>query len=158
LWATVGLKSSGGGGAPPPGGFQVVPLRMIHGLPTTRIRVGNVLARAIIDTGAQRSVGNLALRDALAHGPPRAAAREEIVGVTLDMQGADRLASPEIRIGNLAIRGMDLAFGDMYLFQQWRLTRQPALAIGMDLLGSFDVLIIDYARREMLVRLRASPQ
>jgi predicted aspartyl protease len=141
-----------------PRGFQVVPLRMIGGLPMTSVRVGSVLARAIIDTGAQRTVGNLALRDALANGAPQPAAREQIVGVTLDTQDADRLPSPEIQIGNLAIQGMNIAFGDMYVFRQWRRTREPALAIGMDLLGSFDVLIIDYAQSEMLVRLRAPPQ
>jgi hypothetical protein len=42
----------------------------------------------------------------------------------------------------------------MYLFQHWKLTERPALTIGMDLLGSFDVLIIDYSRKELQVRTR----
>ena len=141
---------------PAPHGFEVVPLRMIDGLPVALVRVGHVLARAIIDTGAQSSVGNLALRDALARGAPRPGAHEDIVGVTLDVQGADRLATPDIQIGRVVIHGLNVAFGDMYRFEEWRLTREPALAIGMDLIGSFDVLIIDYARGEMQVRLRAS--
>ena len=32
----------------------------------------------------------------------------------------------------------------------------PTLTLGMDLLGSFDVLIIDYARHELQIRLRGS--
>ena len=45
----------------------------------------------------------------------------------------------------------------MYLFQHWGLTSEPALTLGMDLLGSFDVLIIDYARHELQIRLREAP-
>jgi predicted aspartyl protease len=140
----------------PPYGFEVVQLRMVGGLPMARVSVGNVVARAIIDTGAQRSVGNLALRDALARGTIRPDAREKIVGVTLDVQDADRLSTPDIQIGRVMIHGLNVAFGDMYVFDKWQLAREPTLAIGMDLLGSFDMLIIDYARGEMQVRLRES--
>jgi len=51
----------------------------------------------------------------------------------------------------VAIHGLNIVFGDMYMFQHWHLTREPTLAIGMDLLGSFDVVIIDFAEREMQV-------
>lgn len=141
-------------GEPAPSGFEVVPLRIVDGLPTTAVRVGNVLVRAIIDTGAQRSIGNLALRNALMRTPPAADARDKIVGVTLDVQEADRVASPDIQIGRVAVHDLEMAFGDMYVFEQWGLAHEPTLAIGMDLLGSFDVVIIDYVRRELQVRLR----
>jgi len=138
-------------GERPPVDFQVVPLRMIGGLPMATVRVGGVVTRAIIDTGAQRSVGNVALRAALSHDAPPAAVREDIVGVTLDTQSGDRLPSPDIQLGHVAIHGLNIVFGDMYMFQHWHLTREPTLAIGMDLLGSFDVVIIDFAEREMQV-------
>lgn len=137
----------------PPADFDVVPLRMVDGLPVTMVRVGGVPARAIIDTGAQRTVGNTALRDALAR-DTATAVREDIVGVTLDMQSGDRMPTPAIQLGHVAIHGLDIVYGDMYLFRQWKVTREPALAIGMDLLGSFDIVIIDFAQREMQVRLR----
>jgi predicted aspartyl protease len=142
--------------APP--GFAILPLRMMRGLPVASLRVGGVPVQAIIDTGAQVSVGNLALRDALARGAPQAAVREDVVGVTLDKQSGDRLPAPDLQLGRLTIRGMNIVFGDMYLFQQWNLTHEPTLAIGMDLLGSFDVVIIDFAQREMHVRPRTSAQ
>jgi len=140
-----------------PAGFATVPLRMEGGLPMARVRIGGVSATAIIDTGAQLSVGNLALRDALSRSAPRTAVREDIVGVTLDTQSGDRIPSPDMQIGHLTIRGVNIVFGDMYLFQHWNLTHEPTLTIGMDLLGSFDVLIIDYAQREMQLRPRVSP-
>jgi len=137
-----------------PKGFAVVPLHMAGGLPMAEILVGGVPTKAIIDTGAQSSVGNLALRRALARQTPRKAAREDIIGVTLETQSGDSLPSPDIQLGHLTIRGMRVVFGDMYLFEHWNLTHEPTLAIGMDLLGSFDVMIIDYARREMQLQLR----
>jgi len=58
--------------------------------------------------------------------------------------------------GHLTIRGVRVTFGDMYLFQHWKLTDEPTLTLGMDLLGSFDVLIIDYSRHELQIRLRGA--
>ena len=137
--------------------FTVVPLTLIRGgLLVADVRVGWVRAKAIIDTGAQGTVGNLMLRDALMRHPPRNAAHEDIIGVTLDVQGGDNIQAPDIDFGHLSVHGVRVTFGDMYLFQHWKLTDQPTLTLGMDLLGSFDVLIIDYNRHELQIRLRGA--
>ena len=133
-----------------------MPLRIIRGLLVADVKVGTVRAKAIIDTGAQGTIGNLALRDALMRHPPRNAARTDIIGVTLDVQTGDYLQAPDIDFGHLTVRGVRVTFGDMYLFQHWGMTEEPTLTLGMDLLGSFDVLIIDYARHELQIRLRES--
>jgi hypothetical protein len=138
-------------------GFTVVPLKLVHGLLIAEVMVGTVRTKAIIDTGAQTTVGNLMLRDALMRHPPRGAAQQDIIGVTLDVQSGDYLQAPEIDFGHLWVKGIRVTFGDMYLFQHWGLTNAPALTLGMDLLGSFDVLIIDYARHEMQIRARDAP-
>jgi predicted aspartyl protease len=137
--------------------FTVVPLTLIRGgLLVADVHVGTVRAKAIIDTGAQGTVGNLMLRDALMRHPPRTASHEDIIGVTLDVQGGDNIPAPDIDFGHLTVHGIRITFGDMYLFQHWKLTDQPTLTLGMDLLGSFDVLIIDYNRHELQIRLRGS--
>jgi hypothetical protein len=133
--------------------FTIVKLHQVHGLLVADVMVGSIRAKAIIDTGAQGTVGNLMLRDALMRHPPRNAAHEDIIGVTLDVQGGDYLPLPDIAFGDhLTVKGVRVTFGDMYLFQKWGLTQEPALTIGMDLLGTFDVMVIDYARRELQVR------
>jgi Aspartyl protease len=138
--------------------LKVVPLKLIRGgLLVADVRVGKVRTQAIIDTGAQGSVGNLVLRDALMRHAPLNAMRDEIVGVSLDVQDGDSFSTPDIDFGQLTVRGLRVTFGDMYLFQQWKLTDEPTLTLGMDLLGSFDVLVIDYKRQELQIRLRASP-
>ena len=139
-------------------GFTVVPLKLIKGgLLVADVRVGTVRAKAIVDTGAQGTVGNLALREALLRHPPRDARRQDIIGVSLDVQSGDDLPLPDLDFGHLKVQGVRILFGDMYLFQHWKLTSEPTLTLGMDLLGSFDVLIIDYNRKEMQIRTRNGP-
>jgi len=134
-------------------GFSVVPLRIGDGgLLIADVKVGGIHCKAVIDTGAQGTVGNLQLRDALMR-HPRDAKRAEVVGVTLDVQTGDSLAAPQIEMGGITINGVRITFGDMYLFEHYHLTKKPVLLLGMDLLGSFDVLIIDYRMHELQIRL-----
>jgi predicted aspartyl protease len=138
--------------------LAVVPLTMIRdGLLAADVRVGSVRAKAIIDTGAQGSTGNLALRNALARRAPTHVVRDQVVGVSLDVQDGESFLTPDINFGGqLSIRGLRITFGDMYVFHYWKLTDEPALTLGMDLLGSFDILVIDYKREELQVRLHES--
>jgi hypothetical protein len=46
-----------------------------------------------------------------------------------------------------------ITFIDLYIFKHWRLTHEPAIMLGMDVLGVLDTLVLDYRRREMQVRL-----
>jgi len=139
--------------------FIVVPLTQTNlGLLVADVRVGSVRAKAIVDTGAQGTVGNVALRDALMRNRPKNAVREEIIGVTLDVQTGDNIPAPDIDFGSLQVKGAHITFGDMYLFQHWKLTDEPTLTLGMDLLGSFDVLVIDYNRHELQIRSRQAPE
>ena len=153
------LEISRSHGERPPPGFVVVPLTLTNaGLLVADVRVGTVRTKAIVDTGAQGTVGNLALRDALHRHASRNAKPEEIIGVTLDVQTGDNLLAPDIDLGKLQVKGAHITFGDMYLFQHWKLTDEPTLTLGMDLLGSFDVLIIDYNRHELQIRTREMPE
>jgi hypothetical protein len=136
-------------------GFSVVPLKLNKaGMLVATIRVGSILTQAIIDTGAQMTVGNLALREALTKIPPKEVNLEEIIGVTLDQQRGDSILAPPIRFGTLQLRRVRVTFADMFLFEHLKLTREPTLMLGMDVLGSFDILVIDYKLKEMQIRLR----
>ena len=44
--------------------------------------------------------------------------------------------------------------GDMFIFDKWNMEKEPALLIGMDVIGSLDTLIIDYRMRELHMRAR----
>jgi hypothetical protein len=137
-------------------GFTTVPLRVVHdGLLMADVLVGRIRTHAIIDTGAQRTVGNEALRAALLRRLPYGLKREDIMGVTLDVQQGDNLPTPPIFLSQkMTLQGVRVTFGDMYLFQRWHMLEEPTLLIGMDVLGSFDVLVIDYRTKELELRQR----
>jgi hypothetical protein len=44
----------------------------------------------------------------------------------------------------------------MRIFEHWQLIKEPAVLIGMDVLGLLDVFIIDYRRHEIQLRPRGS--
>jgi predicted aspartyl protease len=138
-------------------GFTVVPLKLTRdGLLIAEVEIGWVRAHAIIDTGAQETVGNLALRNALMKRRPANAKEEEIIGVTLDLQRGDTVTAPPIFFGTLQMRQVRVTFADAFLFEHLKMLREPTLLLGMNVLGSFDVLIIDYKMRELQIRTRAN--
>lgn len=139
-------------------GFTTVPfLKDRLKLLIVRAQVGFVPVRAIIDTGAQASVGNLALEDALRRQVERnRSGQDEITGATGDVQtGIGARVSP-ISIGDLTIKDARITFGDMHIFEHWDIGDQPAILIGMDILGLVDTLVIDYQRRELFIKPRPS--
>jgi predicted aspartyl protease len=135
-------------------GFTVLPLKLIRGhVPAVEARVGPIRVKAIIDTGAQQTTGNLALRDALLERRRLEEQTDEIIGVTGDVQEGPTSRVPPIVLGDIVVRNAHITSIDLYIFQHWKLTREPALLIGMDVLGVLDTLIIDYRRRELQIRL-----
>jgi predicted aspartyl protease len=138
-------------------GFDTVPfLKDDLNLLVVQASVGNLPVRAIIDTGAQASVGNLALREALKRQVARNRRGEDIVtGATGAQQvGIGARISP-INIGELSIRDAHITFGDMHIFELWKMNDEPAVLIGMDILGLLDTLVIDYKRMELHIKRRS---
>jgi predicted aspartyl protease len=136
-------------------GFVAVPFRSVRGaLILIEAHVGNVNTTAIVDTGAQTTMANLALRNALRHGGHASGGeRDQIEGVTLDVEDGVLMAAPRITVGGLAIQNVRVTYADMAIFDQWRLRGDPTLIIGMDVLGLLDTLIIDYRRHELQIRM-----
>lgn len=144
------LRSSGRVRAP---GFTRVPVKLRHGhLLMFDMKLGGVRTRAMLDTGAQATIGNKSLQTALARRSK--GVKNSIIGVTLDVQHGETLFAPAVDIGDLTISGMRVTFGDMYIFEAWKMNDDPALLIGMDVIGLLDTLIIDYKRRELHLRPR----
>jgi predicted aspartyl protease len=141
---------------PAPGGFSVIPFDYVraHGL-RVQVLVGPVPTLAIIDTGGQATVGNLALREALARRRGEKDPFDDaIIGVTEDVQRATRVRIPSIVAGQLIVRNAEIRFADLHIFEHWNLLRRPALLVGMDVLGQLDTLILDYRLEELHVKTR----
>lgn len=138
---------------PPSRGQRISAVRLEGGLIAVYVRVGPLRVPAIIDTGAQRTMGNLALRDALS------AQRTEadpiltpVYGATAAVATGQLTAAPPIVIGPDVISGADIVFGDFHIFQVWHLDRRPAMIIGMDVLGRVDGLGIDFEHPQLYIQ------
>jgi len=133
-------------------GWVPVPLRFgMDGLLTVPAHVGTHRAIAVIDTGAQRTLGNLALRRILQEDRRRDGRLTQVYGASQAEQDGDSLAAPPIALGHATIDGARIIYSDFSIFQHWGLDDEPALIVGMDVLGLLDTLVIDYKRRELQV-------
>jgi hypothetical protein len=143
-------------GRPAAAGFMTVPFQLQRGrLLVADVQLGWVHAKAIIDTGGQVTVANLALRDALMRRNSKEHfSVDQIEGVTNDIQEGEGRRAPPIQFGPIEIHTKRMTFADMRIFEYWKMTSEPAVLIGMDALGLLDTLIIDYRRRELMLRMR----
>ena len=121
------------------------------GLPVVHARVGRTRVLAIIDTGAERSLGNRALLLAagLEPGLQNPDTRRQVFAATRQAVFGNLLAIPTVSVGNIAIDNLSLVFGDFEVFQMWGAAEIPAVVLGMDVLGTTQALMIDYKRREL---------
>ena len=138
-----------------PAGYRTIPLKIVQGLLTTPVMVGSMRATAIIDTGGQSSIANEAFRMAVSHHiSAKDVMTDAITGATLDVEYGSRMITPPIRIGDVVIRQARITTGDLQIFKHWEMVKNPVMLIGMDVLGLFDTIIIDYKRHELQVLMR----
>jgi predicted aspartyl protease len=111
-------------------------------------RIDDLPCRAIIATGAEVSVGNPALLDALKIADPShdrpSLGTLPLTGVTGGTTQADIIRVDLVKAGSVRFSDAVLAIADLEIFKTWGLTVRPALLIGMNFLRQFDKMIIDY--------------
>jgi hypothetical protein len=126
--------------------------RNANGLMIVDVRVGRrIRCKAVIDTGAERSLGNLALQTAM--NKNRRKMREPVSatvhGATPDIADGDVQEIKEATIGDMTLSNLEVIFADFHVFKLWGLDKEPALLLGMDMLGVLERLVIDYRRNEV---------
>ncbi len=137
-WASVG-------GEHVDAGFVAVP-----------VRVENVAAMAVIDTGAAVTVANAAVLRALGwkDDDPRLHAAGGIRGATAQADPVrtahiDRLTIGPVRLSNVTILVRSAASDP---------SAAPSLLLGDDLLNRLDAFAVDFPRAELQVRLPSAPR
>ena len=126
--------------------------RNANGLMIVDVRIGRrIRSKAVIDTGAERSLGNLALQNAI--NKHRRTKREPVSavvhGATPDIADGDVQEIREATIGDMTLTNLEVIFADFHVFKLWGLDQEPAMLIGMDMLGVLERLVIDYRRNEV---------
>ena len=115
-------------------------------------RINGVRTQAIIDTGAAHTLGNPALLATLAHGGAQPVKlKGDVIDVTDASQSGTAQRIAEMRMGSQSIRNLTVTFGDYQVFKTWGLEGQPALLLGMDVLGTLADFTVDYRHAQLQV-------
>jgi len=128
------------------------------GLVVADAHIGATRAVAIIDTGAERSLGNPALLAALRERKKISldSNRTQVYSATSQIVFGDLLVTPSLRMGGMSVGRFQVVYGDFEVFRIWDVADRPAIVLGIDVLGQLDAMMIDYTRSELLVLPRDS--
>lgn len=131
-------------------GFEIVVTarRRSGQLIMTDARLDGIKVQVVIDTGAETSIGNLALQKALAK--KRKHGQIELLSVTGHQVNADLGYGRGLEIGGISFNNVAIAFTDAPAFEALDLNKRPSLLLGMRDLRSLDRLAIDFSTRRIL--------
>ena len=138
-----------------PGEIVVTARRRKGQLILTQAAVDGDRTYAVIDTGAELSLGNSAMFAKIFHGrhPPEMQ-EVELVSVAGEAFTAKLAVLSEVTIGGIILHGVQVAFTDAPPFELFGLEKQPALLLGTDLLKSFKRVSLDFKNRKVRFVLR----
>ncbi len=104
----------------------------------------------IIDSGAENTVGNAALRMLLSKRNKRLQFfPTELIDVTGGRLGAEYASVGRIRIAGITVENPVIAFADAHPFKRYGLLNKPAMLLGMDTLRGFRRVSVDFAQRKV---------
>jgi len=122
--------------------------------------VAGVPVRAFLDSGAQITCGNEALRQVLIRERPELAQRmvaTQLISATGQTSPAQLAPLTRLRLGGMALNNIRAAFAPLHIFSLWGLNDRPAMLVGIDILRHFEEVTLDFGRREVtFVRSRNS--
>lgn len=110
--------------------------------------IDGVRTDIVIDTGADTSIGNIALRNALSR--RRKLQTTVLFSVTGQSIGADMAMASTIDVDGLQLHNVTLTFADSPAFRRLELVKRPAMLMGMSQLRMFKRVAIDFATRRVL--------
>jgi len=123
-------------------GHLIISRAMVDGQPTV----------IVLDTGAEISMGNEALRRKLeSRGRLRNPERVSMTSVTGDKLLGDAYFVKEIEIGGLTMRKLGIFFSDTQTFRTLGLEDKPAMLLGMNAMRAFDRVSIDFETKKLRV-------
>lgn len=121
----------------------------------TQAAVGDTPVSAVIDTGSEITLGNLALQKRfLGRRAAEALPTVALVSVTGQTLTAHVATLSEVRVGGVVMKNVTIAFADAPPFRLFGLDRKPALFLGSDLLESFQRVSLDFRNRKVRFSLR----
>ena len=126
-------------------------------LVVTNARANGHRLTVVIDTGAELSIGNDALREELVgRGLVDPSHKVELQSVTGAKISGDYMFVSKLEIGGVVLKNLAIVFADAHTFRKLGLDRKPALLLGMNAIRVFKKVSIDFASRKFRVVLPES--
>jgi predicted aspartyl protease len=104
----------------------------------------------VLDTGAQVSIGNSALRKELL-GNSAGGSQVQLQSVTGGMLAGDYTFARKLELGGVTLNNLPIVFADAHTFKTLGLDKKPALLLGMNALRAFKKVSIDFANKTFRV-------
>src|SRR5207342_1340588 len=120
----------------------------------TEVTAGGFPVEAVVDTGSEITIGNLALRDRLIRWNRNSFVTIPVIGVTGVTINLQLAKVDELRLGSVTLRDVPMAFADVPPFALFGLDKEPALLLGTDLLETFRRVSLDFRARRVRFQLR----
>jgi hypothetical protein len=137
-----------------PGDIVVTAKRRRGQLILTEVRAARYSLDAVIDTGSEVTIGNLALRDKLIRNNRAKFWTVQAIGVTGVPVNLEMARVDELQLGPVILNDVPIAFADVAPFRLFGLSDRPALLLGTDLLASFRRVSLDFRARRVRFQLR----
>jgi hypothetical protein len=137
-----------------PGEIVVIGRRFRGQLILTHVKAAGLPLEAVIDTGTQITIGNLALRDKLIRKNRGKFVTVPVTGVTGETMKMELAKIAELELGSVTLHDVPMAFADVPPFKMFGIQNQPALLLGTDLLESFRKVSLDFRARKVRFQLR----
>jgi predicted aspartyl protease len=106
----------------------------------------------VLDTGAQVSIGNSALRRELlgrsGSGGSQVVQLQSVTGSTI---AGDYTFARKLEMGGVTLNNLPIVFADAHTFKTLGLDKKPALLLGMNALRAFKKVSIDFANKTFRV-------
>jgi hypothetical protein len=137
-----------------PGDIVIVARRQKGQLILTEVRAAGFQLDAVVDTGTEITIGNMALRDKLirkGRGRFWTVPVIGVTGVTVNLQLAN---IPELVLGPITLHDVPIAFADVPPFKAFGLDQQPSLLLGTDILETFRKISLDFRARKVRFQLK----
>ena len=142
--------------APRLDGEIVVTARLKRGqLILTQVKANGLPLEAVIDTGSEITIGNMALRNAIARRRLREFQKIEVIGVTGKALTLEMAVVNELRIGGVIVNNIPIAFADIPPFAVFGMQDRPSLLLGTDLMENFRKVSLDFRARKVRFQLRS---
>ena len=127
-----------------PAAYRSRQLTLVNG------QIAKVAIAAFLDSGAQTTSGNLALKRMASQRIPELRwTTTEVISATGQTITGDWAVLPSFRFGKMKLKYLPVVFADLHTFDIWKLNDAPAILIGVDVMSQFESVSLDFGRGEV---------